>query len=56
MSLFLGGGVQLPLRGSETIEQGKGVGGGTPPPTMESFLIFRLEEVQFRAYGIENTE
>ena len=29
---------------------GEGVGGGVPPPTVGSFLIFRLENVQSGAY------
>ena len=38
------------LRGSEATERGKGVGGGFSPPTVGSFLIFRLENMQSGAY------
>ena len=31
-------------------ERGEGVGGGCPPPTVGSFFIFRLENVQSGAY------
>ena len=37
-------------RGSVATERGEGVGGGCPPPTLESFFIFRLENVQSGAY------
>ena len=37
-------------RGSVATERGEGVGGGVPPPTLGSFFIFRLENVQFGAY------
>ena len=38
------------LRGSVATERGEGVGGGVPPPTVGSFFIFRLENVQSGAY------
>ena len=46
-----GGGAQyLQARGSVATERGEGVGGGVPLPTLGSFLIFRLENVQSGAY------
>ena len=51
----LGGGAQS-LRGSERSDQARGSvaterwEGGGPPPTVGSFFIFRLENVQSGAY------
>ena len=45
---FFGGGAIL--RGSIATERGEGVGGGCLPPTVGSFFIFRLENVQSGAY------
>ena len=47
MSQNIGGGGQS-LRGSVATERGEGVGGGCP--TVGSFFIFRLENVQSGAY------
>ena len=48
----LGGGGAQSLRGSVATERGEGVGRGigVPPPTVGSFFIFRLENVQSGAY------
>ena len=38
------------LRGSEATERGRVWEGGFPPPTVGSFFIFRLENMQSGAY------
>ena len=43
-------GAKRPSPRERSDRRGEGVGGGVPPPTLGSFFIFRLENVQSGAY------